>query len=452
MKRFVFLTCFAALLAVSAHGASFRKFEVEKPVIGDASILLTDFGAVGDGMTDNTKAFAEAVEALAERGGGRLVVPDGIFLTATVELKSHIELHLEPQAVMLFRSERGAYQKNMKSTRHMLCATDATDIAITGEGLIEGQGEYWRRINKNAIPPEKLKKFLKRGGMTSADGKYWYPSEKIGNRPKLVMLTGCRRVLLQDVTVQNSPMWNIHLVACEDVTVEGIEVRCEAYAQNGDGVDIDACRRVAVRNSTFDVGDDAICLKSGVWGESDGICRDILVEHCRVYHGHGGFVVGSEMSGGVENVLVRNCTFSNTATGLRFKTLRGRGGVVENIFIENVTMNKISSQAITLDMYYTRDKERGTLAEFGDTTPVFRNIHINSVRCHESGDRALSMHGLPESMIAGVTIENATLHSVNGNKISNCKDITLKNVVMVNTSGAQSLKVEKSVNVKILDK
>ncbi|MDE6622884.1 MAG: glycoside hydrolase family 28 protein, partial [Alistipes sp.] len=311
----------------------------------------------------------------------------------------------------------------------------------------------------------------------SDDGKTWYPSEsyRFGAttgadqnvstwavtredfekmhdflRPVMVSIIGCENVLLEGVTFQNSPCWNIHPALCVNLTVENITVRCPEYAQNGDGIDIESCRNVVLRGSKFDVGDDGICIKSGKdkAGRDRGIpCENVLVENCVVFHGHGGFVVGSEMSGGVKNVVVTDCVFSGTDVGLRFKSTRGRGGVVENIRIDRIAMNNIMQEPLLFDLFYGGKSASEAIADGDDaeptdlalkpvdeTTPAFRDIHISNVWCR-GARRAMYFNGLPEMNVERVTVEDTHIYATTGAQINEATDVVLRNVSVVPEKG-----------------
>src|SRR5687768_10005520 len=193
------------------------------------------------------------------------------------------------------------------------------------------------------------------GAISQEKDAAFYNSIKDFLRPNLLLLTNCKYILLDGPTFQNSPAWCLHPLMSEHLTVRNILVKNPWYAQNGDGIDVESCKNVVIENSTFDVGDDGICIKSGrdKAGRERGMpTENLLVRNCTVYHAHGGFVIGSEMSGGARNIIVENCTFDGTDIGLRFKTTRGRGGIVENIFINNIAMKNIPGEAILFDMYY----------------------------------------------------------------------------------------------------
>jgi polygalacturonase len=258
-------------------------------------------------------------------------------------------------------------------------------------------------------------------------------------------LQGCKRVLLEGTTFQNSPGWNLHPAFCDDVTIRNVTVRNPWYSQNGDGIDLDSCRNVIVRGTRLDVGDDALCLKSGAGAEARRNGRpteNVLIEDCVVYHGHGGFTIGSEMSGGVRNVRVNNCVFMGTDIGLRFKTQRGRGGVVEKIFISNIRMTKIPTEAISFNMYYggaAPEDETGPatapkVVPVDDGTPQFRDIYMQDIVCR-GARRALQLQGLPEMPIRGIHLRNVAITATLGVICQDASDITLHGVEIINSSG-----------------
>ena len=455
-------------------------FEMEAvtlPEIPDLSVDLRDFGAVGDGLTLNSEAFSKAISHLEAAGGGHLVVPDGIWLTGPITLKSNIDLHVTPDAVILFSPERDLYPivetvfEGLDTRRCIspVNADGARNISITGGGTIDGSGDSWRQVKRSKMAPSQWKSLLLSGGFTNSKGDVWYPdssswrgslvsdsfnvpqglesdeeweSVKTYLRPVMIGLKECTNVLLKDVTFQNSPCWNIHPLMCRNVTVDNITVRNPSYSQNGDGIDIDSCEGVVIVNSTFDVGDDAICIKSGK--DEDGRrrarpTRNLIVDNCTVYRGHGGFVVGSEMSGGVSNISVTRCRFLGTDVGLRFKSCRGRGGVVENIYVSGITMMDIPAEPLLFDLHYG-GKSAVESAEDGDgtgydiemmpvdeTTPEFRNIHINGIVCSGSS-RAMYFNGIPEKNISGITVTDCLISSRRGADIRYSDGVVLRDV------------------------
>ena len=456
---------FAALY----EGLPFDMPRVQLPAIPDRSVVLTDFGGVGDGVAMNTEAFAAAIGELASRGGGRLVVPAGIWRTGPIELKSHIELYVDKDAIVVFDPDQDLYpiiDTNFEGLDVRRClspinATGATDIAITGGGIIDGSGEFWREVKRVKVSDNQWKEILQRGGLVSEDGKVWFPDEgyqaaratagslnypdpsldeqyiKTFLRPVMVSLRECERVLLKDCTFQNSPCWNIHPLWCKDVVIQDIIVRNPHYSANGDGIDIDACENVILTGSSFDVGDDAICIKSGK--DADGRnhgkkCRNLIIADCTVYHGHGGFVVGSEMSGGVENIRVSNCRFIGTDVGLRFKSARGRGGVVKDIWCDHIYMKDIVTYGIVFNLYYagvaatemSKDGS-GDIQPVDETTPEFRDFHFSDITC-AGADQAVFVNGIPEMPVRNLAVRNSTFTAKKGAETHFAENVTFENV------------------------
>lgn len=453
----------------------FEMPEVKAPVFPDKNVNLKDFGAVGDGRTLCTEAFGKAINALAEQGGGHLIVPTGVWFTGPIVLKSNIDLHLEKGAVILFSPDVDLYPLvetvfeglDTRRCQSPISGRNLENVAITGKGAIDGNGDYWRPLKKGKVTESQWKKAISRGGVFKRPD-YWFPypetlkGDTISNmnvpqnlkteeewhsvrhflRPVMVSLIECKNVWLQGVTFQNSPAWNLHPLMCENVLIEDVLVRNPSYSQNGDGLDLESCKNALIVNSTFDVGDDGICLKSGK--DEDGrrrarVCENVVVDGCTVFKGHGGFVVGSEMSGGVRNISVSNCKFLGTDVGLRFKSKRGRGGVVENIWINNISMIDIPTEPVTFNLYYG-GKSAVEVLESGEkvpakvepmpvdeTTPCFRNIHISNVTC-TNARRALFFNGIPEMPIKNITLENINIISEIGAEFIYSEDINLKNV------------------------
>ena len=448
--------------------------EVTAPVIPDNQVNLKDFGAVGDGITLNTEAFAKAIDALVQKGGGKLVVPQGVWHTGPIVLKSHINLHLNAGAVILFAADETLYPLidtsfeglDTRRCQSPLSANGATDIAITGKGVIDGNGQYWRPVKKGKVTENHWKELLAIPGSQEMKPGYWVPSagyakgEQGANmnvpnaktdaewnaikrfvRPVMVSLVKCKNVHLKGVIFQNSPAWNLHPLMCENVLVEDVLVRNPSFAQNGDALDLESCKNALIINSRFDAGDDGICIKSGkdADGRRRGIpCENVVVKGCTVFAGHGGFVVGSEMSGGVKNILVDQCQFLGTDVGLRFKSTRGRGGIVENIYIKNISMTDIKTDAITFNMYYGGKSVAEMLADgdnpdnvtkmpVNEETPIFRNIDIKNIICNGAG-RAMEFNGLPEMPIDGISLKDITILAKKDAVFTNCQNITKKNV------------------------
>lgn len=460
----------------------------ELPVIPKYTVTITDYGAVGDGVYDNTQAFHQAIEACAKAGGGKVVIPPGIWHTGPLTLQSRIELHTSAGALVVFSKQFEAYPIRMSTYegRQMfrcqspLDGEGLEDIAITGSGIFDGSGEAWRPVKQGKLTESQWDRFVHSGGVVDDQGLWWpTPAARDGEetlarieqsgsedphdyapvrdylRPNLLSLRKCKRILLSGPTFQNSAAWCLHPWASEQITIQNITVRNPWYAQNGDGLDIDSCKCVIVENSSFDVGDDAICLKSGK-NEAGRLLgkpsERISIQNCTVYHGHGGIVVGSEMSGGIKDVYVSDCTFIGTDIGIRFKSCRGRGGVVENILIERIRMRDIDGDAISFNLYYEGKAGSGeyqteVMLPVTEETPVFRNIVIQDIVC-SGAHTALLINGLPEMPVENLTVKRSAITSREGIVCRNGKNLSIQDLVLRNQEH-QLLLFHQSRNVQV---
>jgi polygalacturonase len=451
-------------------------FEVTRPSFAEREYLITEFGAINDGISLNTESINEAILTCSEAGGGRVVIPEGVWVTGPIRLQDNVDLHVAEGALVQFSGNFDdypfvpSYFEGRKVYRAMplLFGDSLSNIAITGKGVFDGSGGAWRPVKKMKTTESQWRNLVNSGGVVNDKGDIWWPSsyayevskdpEKymydIGNmpdrdlykayfRPPLVQLISCDTVLLEGPMFQNSPGWCIHPVLCSQLTVNDIMVVNPWYAQNGDGIDVESCKYVSIRNSNFDVGDDAICIKSGKneEGRRRGVpTQYVEVDNCIVHHGHGGFVVGSEMSGGVKDIWVSNCTFLGTDVGLRFKSTRGRGGVVENIHIDRIRMINIARDAIIFNLFYAglAPTEMGenpvenlltNAPPVSEETPVFRNIHISNINC-QGADHALQIMGLPEMPVKGLTLENSVFSTERGVSCLFASDLSLSEVLV----------------------
>lgn len=476
LKNLLFFLLLSAGFSTFSQGNKLPA--VQQPVFKKDTFSISKFGAKADGLTLNTRSINEAIAACNKKGGGVVVVPPGFWLTGPIELKSNVNLHLQKNALLQFTKDKDQYplvQGNWEGLPQMrnqspLSANNATNIAVTGFGVIDGNGDAWRMVKKDKLNETQWKKLVSSGGVLSDDKKTWYPSEKSLNgstmnnpgvispeknaafyadikdflRPNLLVFTHCKKVLLEGVTFQNSPAWNLHPLMCEDLTVRNVYAKNPWYAQNGDGIDVESCKNVLIENSTFDVGDDGICIKSGrdAAGRKRGMpTENLLVRNCTVYHAHGGFVIGSEMSGGAKNLYVENCTFIGTDIGLRFKTTRGRGGIVENVFINNICMKDVVAEAILFDMYYEakdpvalvgekREAPKVVILPVTEATPQFRNFYVSNVIC-DGAEKAVFIRGLPEMHIRNIELKNMTIQARHGIVMSEATGITITNVEVI---------------------
>ena len=468
----------------------YKNVEFKMPTVAETSfpatsVSIKDFGAIAGGNVKNTEAFKKAIASISQKGGGKVIVPRGIWMTGPIVLQSNINLHLEDGAMIIFSRDFADYPlvdvsfEGLNTTRCQspISAKGATNIAITGNGVIDGSGDAWRYVKKGKMTDGQWKELLSKGGVLSDDKKTWFPTEsskrgftstanfnipeklttradleKVKDflRPVMVSLVSCDKVLLDGPTFQNSPAWNLHPLMSSNLILRNLNVRNPWYSQNGDGLDLESCKNVLIYNNTFDVGDDAICIKSGK--DKDGRDRgvpteNVIIKNNTVYHAHGGIVIGSEMSGGVKNLHASDCTFIGTDIGLRFKTTRGRGGVVENIWMSNIDMINIPAQVIGFNMFYegnspiieedqSADDEKRVEKQIPvtDETPVFRNVFFKNINATSSYE-ALSLNGLSEMNLKNIVIEDSYFDTKKALTIVDADGITLKNVKLKYSDG-----------------
>ncbi|HEU6447207.1 MAG TPA: glycoside hydrolase family 28 protein [Verrucomicrobiae bacterium] len=500
MKRTV-LCRLAVIITATIYNACFFAGakdispNVAMPAFPKYAVSLADFGGSGDGKTLNTLAFEKAIAALSEKGGGTLDVPPGFWLTGPITFRSNINLHLERGALIKFSCDYKLYPLtviDMKGEREVdstspISGQNLENVAITGDGILDGGGDAWRPIKKGKLGDGDWKAIVKSGGILNSKGDTWYPSREVMDgekivsklreqnsldlkdyepahqflRPKMLRFIGCKKVLLEGVTFENPPNWTINPALCDDVSILNVEVRNSPIAQNSDALDLESCRRAVIRDCIFDAGDDGICIKSGkdAAGRRIGVpTEDVLVEGCTVYHAHGGFTIGSEMSGGVRNMVVTNCTFIGTDIGLRFKSTRGRGGVVENIFISDIRMMDIVGDAINFNMFYGGKSPLDEMAGTAETnfppvdegTPQFRDIRIQDIVCR-GAQKAIVLEGLPEMPIRNISLKNVSITSRSGVSVTDADNVTFENVHVENSIG-EALKTfrVKNSNLELL--
>lgn len=464
---------------------------VETPVFKADTFNIKKYGAVSDGVTLNTNSINQAIAECNRNGGGVVLIPSGLWLTGPLELKSNVNLHLAANATLSFTRDFSQYKltetnwEGVAAVRNQspISGTGLENVAITGSGIIDGNGDAWRMVKKDKLTESQWKKLVASGGVVSPDSKTWYPSEKsykgslakspgvisqgktLGDyeeikdflRPNLLVLTRCKKVLLDGVTFQNSPAWNLHPLMCENLTVRNVNVKNPWYAQNGDGIDVESCKNVLIEKSVFDVGDDGICIKSG--RDEQGRKRampteNLLVRNCVVYHAHGGFVIGSEMSGGARNLFVTDCTFIGTDIGLRFKTTRGRGGVVEKVYVKNIDMKDIAGEAVLFDMYYEakdpvplqgeqRQAPKVVKLPVTEATPQFRDFHVSNIAC-DGAERAVFVRGLPEMNISNIYLDSMMLKAKKGIQMEEATGISIKNTKLITSETNPLIDIQNS--------
>lgn len=457
--------------------------KVEIPTFKDQQYSIVEYGAVGDGFTKNTEAINRAVQDCSEAGGGKVVIPKGLWLTGPIQLKSNVNLHAEKGALVLFSRDFDDYPlvyTSYEGTDTIRCMSplfgqDLENVAITGDGVFDGSGDAWRPVKQMKMTAKQWKSLVDSGGALNANGKMWWPTEGAMHgasltkellakgekdpkafeeardflRPTLLQLDRSKRILLDGPTFQNSPSWCLHPWVSEHITIRNVSVRNPWYSQNGDGLDLDSCRYVDVYDCHFDVGDDAICMKSGKdkpgrdLGEA---CEYINIRDCVVYHGHGGFVIGSEMSGDVKNITISDCLFIGTDAGLRFKTARGRGGIVENIDVRNIHMTDIPGDAITFSMYYSHaGSQNPEVVPVTEETPVFRNFYFENIQCM-GANHAININGLQEMPIENMEFVNVNMAAKKAINIRFAKGLSFENV-KIDAKEGPLIRIDRSSDI-----
>lgn len=393
---------------------------------------ITSYGALGDGIKNNTESIKKAITDCEKNGGGRVVVPAGKWLTGPIVLKNNINLVLENNAEILFSKNFAEYLPvvltrfeglELYNYSPFIYALDAENIAITGSGIINGNGQAWWGW-KNRQNTAVLNLYTQaNAGITT--NKRIFGSEADALRPSFIQFVRSKNILIDGVTFINSPMWAIHPLYSENIHITNIRV--DSDGPNTDGIVIDSSKNVIIENSYVNSGDDALVIKSGK--DTDGLrvnkpSENIVIRNNTIKNGHSGFAIGSEMSGSVRNVLFENNTIDRVDFGLQIKSMRGRGGIVENIWMRNISIRRASEQALLVNMQY------GTPIDPTLTTPpVFRNIFFQNIECRRTGD-AIIIKGLPNNPVRDIRLSNITISAKTDTQQENVEKSIFENVVI----------------------
>jgi polygalacturonase len=387
---------------------------------------ITRYGAVADGAKDCTSAIAQAIAACNSAGGGRVVVPAGVYATGPIHLKSNVNLHVAEGATLRFVRDPKRYLPLVFSRwEGMECmnytafvhAEGQNNIALTGTGTLDGncdcehwwpwkgrtecgwsKGQPWQQTARDALY-EMVAKDVPVAQRKFGEGRYL--------RPNFIEFIRGRNILIEGVTVTNSPMFEVHPIYCTNVTVRG--VKTVSHGPNNDGCDPDSCTDVLIEDCLFDTGDDCIAIKAGRNRDGRRVAmptENVVIRKCRMKDGHGGLTIGSEMSGGVRNVFAEDCDLDspNLNQALRFKTNALRGGTIENVFFRNIRIGEISDAILQIDFYYEEGPN-------GPERPVVRNIDIRDVTCKRA-KYALNVRGFPNAPIHNVHLEHCRFENV----------------------------------------
>lgn len=430
-------------------------FSMQKPLLpkfNDNKFFVKDFGGTADGVFLNTQAFNLAITQCSKSGGGTVIVTKGIWLTGPIELKSNVNLYLEKDATIQFTNDHAQYpiiksgnNSSSFTTASPIYAYDAENIAITGFGIIDGAGETWRPVKKSKVSDSYWKQ-INQSGILSSDGKIWWPSKEamLGEeyiksikkdkneltandflpardflRPHLLYLVNCKKILLNGIKLQNSPKFIFYPSKCTNLTIDSVNVFNEWFAQNGDGIDISACKNVFINNCTLSVGDDGICMKSSGKNSNseDANLENVVITNCTVFKAHGGFVIGSNTDGGMKNIYVSDCKFIGSDIGIRVKSNAGRGGKVQNVYCTKIEMQDIKNEAISFDNYYedvVAGKEKSDVAtKTKDKIPEFCNFYLSNINC-SGAKTAVYMNGLLEMPVHHIYFDNVNITAQKG--------------------------------------
>ncbi len=418
--------------------APFAMPQPTRPQIPAGVFDIRDFGARPDGATKATSAFRQAIAKASAAGGGTVLVPVGTWLTGPIHLASNINLHVTKGATLLFSQDFDDYLppvltrwegQEVYGFSPLIYARDCQNVAITGGGTLDGQGAAWWPWKKTQqASATKLYDLVTAGVPTEQR----VLASVGGLRPSFIQTLGCKNVLIEGVTLTNGPFWTIHPVYSENVIVR--RVRVQTTGPNNDGCDPDSSRNVLIEDSFFSTGDDCVVIKSGLNEDGWRVAKpseNIVVRRLHGEAGHGGVVIGSEMSGDVRNVWVTDSEFVGTDRGLRIKSMRGRGGVIENVFYENVRHQDIGLMVVELTSFYASS----TLQPKTSTPPTIRNIHVKDVNAR-GAKLGIDIVGLAELPIRDVSFENVDIVAEQGLHAADCKNISFKNTKLTSPSGS----------------
>ena len=406
---------------------------------------ITKFGAVGDGLTDCTEAIRGAIAACHQAGGGRVLVPAGDFLTAAIHLRSKVNLHISEGATLRFHPDSRRYLPAVYTRWEgvecmnyspFIYAFDQQDVGVTGTGTLDGQGNadnwWWWNGNPNyGGSREKSNQAAARGRLFKmGDADIPVKERTFGEgdylRPNFIQFYRCRNVLIDGVTVRNSPMWQIHPVLCTNVTVRGVTV--VSHGPNNDGCNPESSRDVLIEDCFFDTGDDCIAIKSGRNRDGRRIgtpSENIIIRNCRMKNGHGGVTIGSEASGGVRNVFAEDCRMDSPELdrALRLKTNSVRGGFIENVFVRNVTVGQVADAILSINLFY----EEGDAGQF---PPVIRNIEMSHVTSRKSR-YALYLRGYKQAPLRDIRLAHCSFDDVaQADVVENVEGLVLDRVMV----------------------
>ena len=420
--------------------------EVVVPVFVNKTYNIVDHGAKSGGIYNNSEAFKKAIETCTKNGGGKVVVPAGKFLTGPIHLDNNVNLHLEDGAEILFSTKSSDYplvKTTFEGTECMnhsplVYAYNKKNIAVTGKGILNGQadnenwwywcgskGYGWSEGKGNQNDPQNRVRLIESGEQNVPVEERIY-GEGSYLRPSFVEFFECTDALIKDIKIINAPFWVIHPMKSVNVTVDGVTV--ESHGPNNDGCDPEYSKNVIIKNCTFNTGDDCIAIKAGKDGDGRRVAmksENIIVKNCKMLDGHGGVVMGSEMTGGIRNVFVENCEMDspNLDRAIRIKSNSRRGGIVENVFVRNIEVGQVKEAVLRINMFYNVYGN-----QTGNFIPQVKNVVLENVKVKNGGKYGVLAKGYAELPIENVTLKNVTIEKVNeAYSIENVKNIQFVN-------------------------
>lgn len=440
-------------MAKGFYGTEFEMQEIKAPVFPGREFSIADFGADKTGKFSSTEAFKKAIEECSKNGGGTVLVPDGEWFTGPIHLKSNINLKIEKNAVIVFSDKFDDYLPAVFTRWEgtecynyspLIYANGCENVAVTGEGTLMGNGETWWHWKKLQQDAAKVLYDAEFNNVPVKDRVFGTVKDAL--RPQFIQPINCKNVLIEGITIKNGPMWTIHPVYCENLIVRNIKIL--SHGPNTDGLNPDSCKNVLIEDCYFETGDDCIAINSGM--NEDGWrvgkpCENIVVRNCRMNEGHGGVVIGSGMSGGVRNVYAHDCKFTGGDRGIRLKSMRGRGGAVENIWFEDIEITNMRDELIQINMYYGSS----TILPKTDTPPDFNNINISRIRGSKA-KIAVEIRGLPEHLLKEITLTDVEL-SADRSVLCHDAETVNFNSVKIKADGGQPAIFENVKNLKMTE-
>lgn len=482
-RRVLASAAFALVLSSHAPAAPLENYlaaapfpmpALAAPAFPGRAFLVTDFGAVGDGRTLDTDAFARAIDACAKAGGGRVVIPAGLWLTGPIVLQSGVDLHTEWGALVQFTADHSVYPMIRRpgrpgyTTQSEISADHARNVALTGAGVFDGAGDTWRPARRNKATDQQWQAMLAKSNTVSGGGTDWWPSKQAMEgedylaalarrnphpaaedylpardflRSAMISLHDCANVLIDGPTFRNSPSGILSPNHCENLIVRNAGFFNEWWAQNGDGMDVSNCKGVAIYHCTLSTGDDAICMKAEEESPYPGEAglQEVVVAECTVFHGHGGFVVGGTTESGMANLWCTHCVFDNTDVGIRVKSGLGHGGLVHGVTVDHIVMHDIANAAIDFNTFYDNTPVSAAavkvqLSRDPGRTPEFRDFYLHDIACLGAGT-AISLVGLHQHPLRDIRMDRVYISARRGFRAVDTADVTLKQVKIDSSVG-----------------